>query len=138
MQDREEAGSDKLLHARGYHQERRRLLRGVLTTSFGADWATTELELTVAQIEERLSPYLAVEREHLNTYFPRDKNASKQPKPILIWLLGQIGLSLGKRQLKRKGKRPYVYCLNRDDLLKMWSYAESRLASLKLERAAYK
>lgn len=134
--DRREAGAGVLVSRRQHYTLTQSLIVGMLAAVWGACWRDgADQELTAAEIETRLSAWIADHKHDLHSVLGRHYGKSQDALPLLRWVLSQVGLTLERKQVMRDKQRLMIYRLDRAALAKMDAYAATRRAMLERRRA---
>jgi len=143
--DRAEDNNNVPLTRRTHRTLQRRLARRLFKDVFG-DVISADVELTGAQIGERMADFLEAHSEDLRTLYGWRSDQSQTPVAVLRWVLEKryglklIGRQLRKTEARARGiedqDRPYVYRLDPERLALMDYNARCRRAHLERKREA--
>jgi len=110
----------------------RESLRAVFQVDSVDDLLTADIELSEAEISDRMGEWLAIHERDIRLFIDRRKAHSERPLAVLRWLLGRVGMRLDGQQVMRDGSRFYVYAPDCDALRVWLSYSDTRRAAVEL------
>ena len=132
--DRRQAENEERLSSRQHRGKNARLIRDLLQTVFEVasvdDLLMAAIELSEADINARMTAWLADHNRDVRTFVDRRKAHSDRPLAVLRWLLGRVGIHLDYRQVRRDGSKFYMYSIDADTLTVWIGYSDTRRDTL--------
>jgi hypothetical protein len=128
--DRLEAADQVLLSSRGHYTSTQALIHAALSVVFGTDSVNSRAELTEAEINERLKPFVKAHLDHVQRFLDQRDDLSSDPIFVLRRILKRIGLKLGRQRVRRNNERLWLYALDDENREQWLAYARARLAHL--------